>query len=150
MRQNYETNFNLKKKRRVYNMFKIFSTYIFLNKYIKCNVQRLAVRYDLIWVVRRRRVYHGSRWGDQLHAPPIYLLPVPTEKEAGQAPEQVRTFRRVENCDMFAGHDTAHWFTLITTLTAPSGDTGVLLLSHLDLSDVQMSTVSVNTASRTE
>jgi len=34
------------KRRRLCNIFKIFSMYIFLNKYIKCSVWRLALRYD--------------------------------------------------------------------------------------------------------
>ena len=38
-------------------MFKIFSTYVYLlNKYIKCNVWRLAVRYDPYMGVRLQTV----------------------------------------------------------------------------------------------
>ena len=47
--------------------------------------------------------------------------------------------------------DTEPRFVLVTTTTtAPSGATGVPLLLLLEPSDVQMSTLSVNTASRTE
>ena len=36
-----------RKKRRVCSMFKIFSNVYLLNKYIKCNIWRLAVGYDI-------------------------------------------------------------------------------------------------------